>query len=105
MFPCYMLQTTGVPCMACGMTTSFAWFARGNLPASLYIQPMGMVLALLSVMSFWGGLYIASTGRQVYRLLSYLPWRLYFVPLTTWAVLAWGWKIFIHLQHLDGWRV
>src|SRR5207237_7307937 len=31
MQPCHFLQTTGLPCPGCGMTTSFAWFARGTL--------------------------------------------------------------------------
>src|SRR5688572_14176698 len=46
--PCDFLARTGMPCPSCGMTTSFAWFARGNLLASFYVQPIGMVLALLT---------------------------------------------------------
>src|SRR5450432_1206527 len=60
---CGFYDTTGLPCTSCGMTTSFAWFARGNLLASFYIQPMGALLALLTVAAFWAGLYEAFTGR------------------------------------------
>ena len=53
---CVFLQRTGLPCPSCGMTTSFSWFVRGNLLASLYVQPMGAVLAapLLYALSGWG---------------------------------------------------
>ena len=101
--PCNFLQTTGLPCPSCGMTTSFAWLARGNLAASAYVQPMGAVLAILAAGSVWGGLYIAITGRPAHRLLRLLPPRYTLVPLLLFGILAWGWKILIHLNGVDGW--
>lgn len=100
---CQWLARTGLPCPSCGMTTSWTWFVRGNLEASLYVQPMGTVLAALAVCSFWGGLYAAATGRAVYPLLGAVTARYYFLPLMTIAVTAWAWKIFIHLSGKDGW--
>jgi hypothetical protein len=102
--PCAFLQRTGIPCPSCGMTTSWAWLAHGNLAASLYVQPMGTVLAVIAAGCVWVGLYVGITGRPVHRLLRLLPGRYYFVPLLSFAVLAWGWKIFIHLHGWDGWR-
>lgn len=101
---CRMLQVTGIPCPSCGMTTSWSWFVRGNLAASLYVQPMGTVLAIIAMACVWGGLYIAITGRAVYRLLAILPGRYYFIPLLAFGLLAWGWKIYIHLGGHDGWH-
>src|SRR5438874_12668882 len=66
---CEFMARTGLPCPSCGMTTSFAWFVRGNWLASIYVQPMGFVLALLTGTVFWAGLYIAITGRPIQRLL------------------------------------
>ena len=40
------------------MTTSFAWFVRGNWLASFYVQPMGFVLALGTGALFWASLFI-----------------------------------------------
>jgi hypothetical protein len=100
---CTFLQNTKLPCPSCGMTTSFAWFARGNLVASAYVQPMGMILAVMTAAAAWGGLYIAITGRPVHRLLRLLPSRYTLIPLLLVGVLAWGWKIFIHLNGIDGW--
>jgi hypothetical protein len=100
---CQTLTQTGVPCPTCGMTTSFAWFARGNFPASIYVQPGGFMLALASGVGFWVSLYIAATGRPVHRLMSLIRARWYVIPLIAVILLAWGWKIWIHARGLDGW--
>lgn len=101
---CQFLATTNLPCPSCGMTTSFAWFVRGNIAASLYVQPMGTLLATAAGMTFWAGLYIAATGKPVYRRVgAQLPASYYvLVPLAL-AIAAWGWKIFIHLRGVGGW--
>lgn len=100
---CGFLKRTGIPCMSCGMTTSFSHFTRGNLLASLWVQPMGLVLATLTAVGFWAGLYIALTGRPAHRLLRLLPVRYYVWGLIVFSFLAWGWKILIHLTGRDGW--
>jgi ABC-type glucose/galactose transport system permease subunit len=100
---CGFYQRTGLPCPTCGMTTSFAWFARGNIGASLYVQPMGTLLATLTVAGFWTCLYIALTGRAVYRMGRIAPEYLFW-PLLLGGLIAWAWKIFIHLHGIDGWK-
>jgi hypothetical protein len=102
--PCQFKLRTGLPCPSCGMTTSFTYFARGNLLASLYLQPMGMMLALLTAAGVWVGFYVAAAGRPVYRLLRFVPTGYYLIPLMAWAVGAWGWKIMLTLGKMDGWR-
>jgi hypothetical protein len=100
---CGFLVRTGLPCPACGMTTSFAWFARGNLLASFYVQPMGCVLALICSMCVWAGGYVAITGKPLQRVVSVIPEKLYLIPLFTLATAAWAWKMYIHLHGIDGW--
>lgn len=100
---CNFLLTTGLPCPSCGMTTSWAWATKGNLVASFYVQPMGTILALMAAACVWGGLYIAATGRPTHRLLRLIPNRYTLLPLLLLAVLAWGWKILLHLNGWDGW--
>ena len=101
---CQFLARTGVPCPGCGMTTSFAWFARGNIEASLYIQPMGTVLAILCAGAFWGAAYVAVTGKPLYRLAERIPQRYYLWYLPSFAIVAWAWKIWIRVHHYDGWH-
>jgi hypothetical protein len=101
---CQFLTRTGLPCPACGMTTSFSWFVRGNLLASFYVQPMGMVLAICTTAAFWVSLYIAVTGIPALRLTSTIPASYWLIPMFAGVILAWGWKIFIHLRGMDGWQ-
>lgn len=86
------------------MTTSFAHFVRGNLLASLYVQPMGMLLALMTTAALWTGIYISLTGRRALSLLKLLPLRYYLLASMLLALIAWGWKIWIHLHGIDGWQ-
>jgi hypothetical protein len=101
---CAFLDRTGLPCPSCGMTTSFAWFARGNLLASVYVQPMGFVLAVLTAGGAWAGFYVAFTGKPAHRLLRLLPAQYYLFALFGLAIAAWGWKMFLQLKGIDGWQ-
>ncbi len=100
---CQFESQTALPCPTCGMTTSFAHFVRGQVVASFYIQPMGMVLALLTMLTFWIALYVAMSGRPAHRLLNMVPGRYYAIPLLVFGVLAWAWKMWIHITGRDGW--
>jgi hypothetical protein len=100
---CNFEQRTGIPCPGCGMTTSVAWFVRGNLLASVYVQPMGAIGALFCAAGVWIGLYLAITGKAAHRLLQMIPVGYYLMLILLVGVLAWAWKIFIHLKGIDGW--
>jgi hypothetical protein len=100
---CDFLRTTGLPCPSCGMTTSFSHFVRGNWLGSFYIQPMGFVLALGCGGMFWAGLYMFFTGSPLHRLSRQVPSLVLIPTILGFAILAWGWKIFIHLRGIDGW--
>ena len=100
---CQFLYRTGLPCPSCGYTTSFAWFARGNIVASLYVQPMGTLLAAICAAGVWVGFYIAVSGRAVHRVLRGFEPGTWIIGLMVLAIAAWGWKIFIHLKGIDGW--
>ena len=101
--PCGFLAKSGIPCLSCGMTTSFAHFAEANVLASLYVQPMGALLAFIAAGIAWVGLYIAWTGRPIHRLMRLLPMRSLLLGGLFFAFAAWGWKILIHLSGWDGW--
>ncbi|MDB4972520.1 MAG: putative transrane protein [Myxococcaceae bacterium] len=45
--PCGFLLWTGLPCPACGLTTSFAQLARGQLLLALAANPLGLPLFAL----------------------------------------------------------
>ena len=100
---CDFLTRTGLPCPSCGMTTSFAHFADGNWPASVYVQPMGFALAVIAGMAVWGAAYVAISGRPAHRILRAVPGLAIVLPLLGLAVAAWAWKILIHVRGVDGW--
>jgi hypothetical protein len=101
---CAFMYYSGLPCPSCGMTTSFSYFAHGNLLASFWVQPMGTLLALLAAMTVWAAGYCACTGRDVSRLVRRWPLQQITIALVALAIAAWGWKIVIHLRGIDGWR-
>ena len=45
--PCSFRAMLGIPCPACGMTTSFSYLAHGNPAAALRANPGGVLLALI----------------------------------------------------------
>jgi len=47
---CGLRKLTGYPCLACGMTRSFDWFGQGRILDSLLVNPLGFLLAVLSVL-------------------------------------------------------
>jgi hypothetical protein len=85
------------------MTTSFAWFARGNVLASFYVQPMGCALALICALCVWAGGYVAITGKPLQRVVSVIPEKLYLIPLFTLATAAWAWKMYSYRHGIGGW--
>lgn len=103
LFPCAMLATTGVPCPSCGMTTSFSWFYKGNLVASLYTQPAGALLAMLTAIALIMATYQAITARPIHRMLRVLPIRPWLIAGVGVLAAAWVWKIAIHVTGHDGW--
>lgn len=101
--PCVWKAATGYPCMFCGMTTSFSWAVRGSFTASLWVQPFGTVLALLCAVVFLAGLYAATTGKPIHRVLSVLRRRTYLIFFGVLWLAAWAWKVYIHTHGMDGW--
>ena len=47
--PCAFLTATGRLCPSCGMTTAYAWLARGQIGRSWKANPAGCIYALFSV--------------------------------------------------------
>jgi hypothetical protein len=102
--PCQFEARTGVPCPSCGYTTAVSYFAHGNVLASVYVQPMGFLIAVFCALGVWVGMYVALTGRPVHRLVGRMvPGRAWLYVLLTIAIGGWAWKIGIHLTGHDHW--
>ncbi len=97
---CGWILAADLPCPTCGMTTSWSYTVRGNLLAAFMAQPMGMLLALVSIVIALGGLLTACTGYSFFHILyRFRPSRL-FILAGALAFLAWGFKILLHKGYL-----
>lgn len=65
--PCGWVVGMGIPCPSCGMTTSFAHAADGNLLGALRVQPAGALLALGTAMVFVLSVWVLATGSAIGR--------------------------------------
>jgi hypothetical protein len=63
--PCGWVVGMGIPCPSCGMTTSFAHAANGNLLGALKAQPAGAVLALGTAMVLVLSSWVLWTGSAI----------------------------------------
>ena len=100
MQPCGFYQQFGIPCAGCGMTTSFAYLVHGHPWQSFVNQPFGMILCVGTAAAFWGGLYVATTGRAAYRILNAVPAKFHVIVWPTLAIVAWAWKIALSVRPL-----
>src|SRR5438128_10589032 len=65
LYPCTFAMVTGRLCPTCGMTTSFAWFARGRFDRSWRANPAGSLLAPTCVLLIPWLLAGAARGRPL----------------------------------------
>lgn len=95
--PCGFESATGMPCVTCGMTTSFALAADGRLIDAFQVQPFGALLAVLTGVTVLLGGYAAVAGMSLAPLLSLLTRSS--VILTSVALLlgAWAYKMMLSI--------
>ena len=96
--PCSFLVRTGLPCPSCGMTTSTALMARGQVVRAARTQPFGVVLLPLLVVLAGAGAAELATGRDVLK--RYRP-RLWWLGLFLGGQLA-GWGLLLLTGYLSG---
>lgn len=76
--PCTMKFLFGIPCPACGMTTSWALVLKGRPLQALYANAGGVLLALISIVSVITLVRYAYRGTQSVRpwFSNFLVWSL-----------------------------
>jgi len=87
--PCGMLETTGLPCPTCGVTTAFCLAVRGRLAEALATQPFGLAMCLLVAGSGLGLAAALVTGRSVLPVLT--PLRLAMAAFALMLLLLGSW--------------
>ena len=93
MAACGFVERTGMPCATCGMTTSFAHAADGNLIGAFVTQPAGATLAVMMAMVGLVSAYAVITGVSLLPALRF-AWRPRLIVLFGVLVMgAWLYKI------------
>jgi hypothetical protein len=62
---CLLLALSGMRCPACGMTTAWAHFARGQWFAAVQTHVSGTLLAALALVIAAGAVIVAASGRRL----------------------------------------
>jgi hypothetical protein len=68
--PCGFLTLTGLPCPACGLTTSFAHLARGQVNAALHANALGLVLFACVLASLPLAMWASARNRAFFETLA-----------------------------------
>ena len=95
--PCGVLLVFGKPCPSCGMTTAFAWMARGRVFRALSVQPAG-VAVFLAALAWWLYLPVGFLRRRPFLHLfdvpAFLPtvMGLIVIILVVWGLRLAGWR-------------
>ena len=93
--PCGMLKATSIPCMTCGMTTSFTHAAHGKILTAFATQPAGALLSLLCAVGVIIGGYCTAMGVSLVPLGRRLWTPQFVIAGLTVLLAAWGYKILI----------
>lgn len=93
---CGWIFAADIPCPTCGMTTAWSHTVRGDLKTAFMTQPLGMLLALVTLLIAICGFITASSGYSFQPLLYRFPPSKIFILVIALALLAWGFKILLH---------
>jgi len=89
--PCFFHWLTQIPCPSCGLTTSFAYLAKGQWSQGFHIHPLGPPLFLVFLSVIGLALMGLLSGRPLWRWLDrpssiWLVSLVLLVWLTTWGI-------------------
>ena len=93
---CGWILAANIPCPTCGMTTAWSHTVRGELPSAFLAQPLGMLLAIatmvIAVCALGSALLGISFQFVLFRLMTTKVW----IAIAGIAIVSWGFKILIH---------
>lgn len=90
--PCYPMSRWNLPCPGCGVTTSVALVARGEILAALRTQPLGPLVVLAALAGAGWALHGHWRARALAGELARLPWGVLARIAGALTLLAWLYK-------------
>jgi len=99
---CGMLESTGIPCATCGMTTAFAYAADGKLIQSFATQPAGMLLAIMTATLTAASGFSMATGMPLTPLFKGFIRPVPVIVFGVFFALAWMYKVATVTGYIPG---
>ena len=93
--PCSSILLWGMPCPACGMTTSWSLFTRGQWLESASVNIGGFLLALIALAYVPAGCYFGFTGRASRNERFSLGLAIALVTALAFAVFQWAVRLWL----------
>lgn len=95
---CLLKRILQIPCPSCGTTRSILALLQGNLSAALYINPLGIIVALIMVIApLWIAADLARKGDTFYVFVQGIENQFKNVrvalPAVLFILLNWIWNI------------
>lgn len=95
---CQMIRIFGIPCMFCGMTTTFSLMMHGAIMEGIINQPAGALIYLFSIISIITCAIFVAYG----KIIRYIGFHLISGRVVTGALLllglGWIYKLITHLN-------
>ena len=95
---CGFKKTTGLPCISCGMTTSFTYAVRGDFYHAFMAQPGGLLLATLAAVFLLVSAWSMFTGMSMAPLARILFTGRSLIALIVFIALSWGFNVLMTLH-------
>jgi len=91
--PCKSMDTIGIPCPGCGVTTSVSLLWQGEPWASFLNQPFGFLFGLLAPLAALLAIYRHLRGADIYEDALKVRWGKLLLGFASVMLLAWIYKV------------
>lgn len=95
---CLIKHLTNIPCPSCGSTRSIISFTKGDFLRSIHLNPIGVIVAIIMLLSPIWIIADITTGRKTlldfYRKIEiFVKKPQYAIPLVLLVIVNWIWNI------------
>lgn len=95
---CLIKYVTDIPCPSCGTTRAIILLSKGNFIETLYLNPMGYLVALIMIVApVWICVDVLTRRSSLFafyqKIEHYLKQPKYAIPLVVLVILNWIWNI------------
>ena len=99
---CVFKRVTSLPCPSCGTTRAVSYLFNGEIVKSLFLNPFGIIVAVIMVVSPGWILWDVIAKRQSFynfyiKTESIIRKKEIAIPLIILVILNWVWNIYKHL--------